>query len=215
MDAADVRAQPGYFHEQVGMIVISESTTEPMELEEAAENVHARDDGDGSYFEASLILRLIKVGRQLCEEETELSLVLKTLEVSQRSFYPACIELPGGPVRSIVSVTYVDSSGVDTVVAADQYRLSTSSRMAILRPAYNVTWPSARCDVDSVRVRYTAGYSTDDSPPREVPEPIRQAMHLFIAHYYNNRDAVDIDSVMELPLGARYLIGKYRQGLGV
>lgn len=196
---------------------VSTPTTgvEPILLGEAALNVRAFSDGAGSYFEAARITKLIVAARVACENYLEMSLVLKTLQVTQESFYPACIELPNGPVRSIVSVTYVDSNGDDVVLAADQYRLSTSSRMAVLRPAYGVTLPSARCETDSVRVRYIAGYPSADVTPEEVPETIRQAMHLYIAHWFVNREAVDVDGLMELPLGARFLLDQDRHGLGV
>jgi uncharacterized phiE125 gp8 family phage protein len=118
-------------------------------------------------------------------------------------------------VRGIVSVNYTDSDGDEATLAGDQYRLSTSSSMAVLRPAYGVSWPSTRCEPDAVRVQYTAGYSADESPPQAVPEPIRQAMHLCIAHFYANREAVDVNTLMELPLGVRALLTRYRQGLGV
>jgi len=195
--------------------VISANTTEPILLDEAAENlrVTAGSDSPADYPEAARIRRLITAARQACEQELELSLVFKTLEISQESFYPYVIELPQGPVRSVVSVTYIDSYGVDQVVSAADYRVVAHKGLVV--PLYGESWPVARCDVDSVRVRYTAGYPSADSPADVVPEPIRQAMHLFIGHYFTNREAVDADNLMELPLGARYLLAKYRQGLGV
>jgi uncharacterized phiE125 gp8 family phage protein len=167
-----------------------------------------------AYVEAARITKLIKAARQACEEELEISLVAKTLEIAGNSF-AAVIDLPGGPVRSIVSVKYLDPDGVDTVLAADQYRFSDYARAPVLLLAYGVSWPSARTDVDSVRVRYTVGYPSTDSPPEEVPEPIRQAMHLFIAHWFVNREAVDENAKAELPMGVRYLLGKFRKNMGV
>lgn len=207
----------GFLFGVTALKIITESTDEPISLDEAAENLRVVDPSGNSppvYQESARILKLIKAARQACEEELEMSLVEKTIEVTQQSFYPRCIELPAGPVRGIESVTYVDTNGDDQVLAEDQYRLSTSGRTAILWPAYNVTWPSARCETDSVRVRYIAGYPAD-SPPEAIPEPILQAMHLMIAHYFANREAVDQDNLMELPMGTRYLLDKYRQGLGV
>lgn len=195
-------------------LVISESTTEPIALAEAVQNVRATE-GSPEALAGGSISKLIKTARQMCEEELELSLIQKTLEIAQRSFYPCSIELPQGPVRSIVSVTYVNTSGDDTVLAADQYRISPYESPTVLRPAYDVTWPDVRCDLDSIRVRYTVGYPSEDSPQQVVPEPILQAMHLFIAHYYAHREAVDDDTLMELPLGSRRLLSTYREGLGV
>lgn len=196
--------------------IISESATEPIALDEAALNLRAADDGNSppTYHEGARILKLIKAARQACEQELEMSLIEKTLEVARDSFVSG-IDLPYGPVRSIVSVTYRGTDGTDVVLAADQYRFSDYASAPVLMPAYDVSWPSPRVDTDSVRVRYTVGYPSTDSPPQEVPEPIRQAMHLYIAHYFANREAVDTGTLAELPLGVRYLLGKYRQGLGV
>jgi uncharacterized phiE125 gp8 family phage protein len=198
-------------------IVISESTDEPITLEEVAENVRAyanAADATG-YTEGALLQRLITTARRACEQELEMSLVAKTLEIARESFCPEPIELPFGPVRSIVSVRYVNPDGVDTAWGTDQYRLNAYVSPPVLLPAYDVDWPDARRDVGSIRVRYTAGYPSDDSPADEVPEPIVQAMHLYVKHYFDNRDAVIADSMMELPLGVRHLLGFYRQGLGV
>lgn len=197
-------------------IVISEGAVEPIGLEEAAGNVRAQDDGNSppTFYEAPLILRLIKAARQVCEQELEQSLIEKTLEVEQ-DYFSVLLELPGGPVRSIVSVSYLDMAGADTVVDPALYRLARRANMAIVRPVYGHAWPAARVDTGSVRVRYTVGFSAENSPPEEVPEPIRQAMHLYIAHYFKNREAVDSGSLGELPLGARYLLTPYRAGLGV
>jgi uncharacterized phiE125 gp8 family phage protein len=203
--------------------VISESATEPILLAEVVLNLGLQpDDGNSppGYVQGPRVLSLITTARRACEEELEMSLVAKTLEIAVPTFADCSlrsisgIELPWGPVRSIVSVNYVSTAGVDTVLAADQYRFSTYDTTAVLWPAYGASWPTARNDLDSVRVRYTAGYPVADSPPQTVPEPIRQAMHLLIAHWFANRDAVDVDTLAELPQGVCYLLGKYRS-LGV
>lgn len=196
-------------------IVISESTTEPITLAEAVLNLRATE-GSPEAAEGGLISRLITTARQLCEQKLDMSLVEKTLEIAQRSFHCPCpIELPQGPVRSIVSVKYLDADGVDTTLDPSRYRISPYASTVVLMRAYNVDWPTARCDVDSIRVRYTAGYPSSDSPPQTVPKPILQAMHLYIAHYYGHREAVDDNTLMELPLGARHLLSDFRTGLGV
>lgn len=193
--------------------LIAEAGTEPISVDEAGFNLRAAQDSNSppTYVEAALIARLIKAARQACEQELQVSLVLKTLEIEQSVL---CMNgLPQGPVRSIVSVTLIDTGGVESVIAADQYRVTGYGAVDMLLPAYGVTWPPA--SAGTMRVRYTAGYPSTDSPPQEVPEPIRQAMHLFIGHYFNNREAVALNVLSELPLGARYLLAPYRQGLGV
>lgn len=194
--------------------VISESTTEPITLAEAILNAGAFTDAS-DVVAGSRMSQIIKTARQIAEEECDLSLVMKTLEWSQEGLAPARIELPKGPVRSVISVRYLDPDGVDTLLAADQYRFSVYEDATVLIPAYDVTWPDYRRDLTSVRVLYTAGYPSADSPIEVVPAPIVRAMHLLIAHLYNKRDAVDDSGMDELPLGVRYMLGKYRRNLGV
>lgn len=225
-------------------ILISESATEPISVNEAGFNLHAADDGNSPpvYVEAALIARNIKAARKKCEEELGLSLVTKTLEVAVSNFFTLTdpsrnpiytdqgyrddysnfigvngIYLPGGPIRSIVSVNYVNPEGVDIVMPPADYRFSRYTRRPIIVPSYGNYWPSVRTDIDAVRIRYTAGFPSTDSPPQGVPEPIIAAMHLLIAHLHNYREAVHSGtvSVGELPLGVRYLLSSYRTELGV
>lgn len=197
--------------------VVAITGDEPISVDEAGENLRAAldDNSPPQYVEADRIEKLIRAAREYCEEETEISLVQKTLEVTQDSFYPSRIELPYGPVRSVVSVYYLDPDGVDTLLAADQYRLDIYGSIEALIPAYDVTLPDVRRDTNSIRVRYTAGYPSTDSPPEEIPELARQAMHLLISHLFHNREAVDDARLAEVPLGVRSLLGKIRRGLGV
>lgn len=196
------------------MKVISESTDEPITLAEAIQHARAYADS-GEAQPGALISRLITRARQAAEQELCMSLVQKTVEVALSHFYPSVIELPYGPVRAITSITYADTAGVDQVLAADQYRIDPYVYPTMLLPAYNVDWPEVRYDVNAVRIRYTVGYPSTDSPPEVVPEPILQAMHLMISHWFNNRDAVGDDSLAEIPRGAKHLLGFYRRGLGV
>lgn len=196
-------------------IVISESTTEPITLAQAVANVRATE-GSPDAAAGGSISKLITAARQACEDFLEVSLVEKTLEIAQHSFNDPCpIELPLGPVREIVSVKYLDRDGNDTTLDPTRYRISPYAPTATLMRAYGTCWPEARCDIDSIRVRYTVGYPSTDSPPQTVPEPILRAMHLYIVHWYEHRSAVDDDSLMELPLGAKHLLSPRRRGLGV
>jgi uncharacterized phiE125 gp8 family phage protein len=198
--------------------IISESTTEPILLAEAALNLNVDPDDSNSppgYVQGSRILRLITAARQTCEEELEIALVTKTVELALDAFPLSEIELPLGPVRSITSVKYLDSDDNWQTISANDYVLDDYQRSGWLLPAVGTSWPSTKAVINSVKIRYVAGYPSADSPAQEVPEPIRQAMHLFIAHYFANREAVDTGRLQDLPLGVRYLLGKYRRNMGV
>jgi uncharacterized phiE125 gp8 family phage protein len=199
--------------------IVSESTVEPLTLAEAGYNLRAGDDGNSppTYFDADTITRLITVARQVCEEETELSLIERTYELAGDRFCAALpIILPRPPVRSVTSIKYIDENGVEQTLSASKYVLDNRDELkpAIVTLAYDETWPSTRYIPNAVRVTYVAGYRADQSPPEVMPEAIKQAMHLVIAHYFRNREAVG-ERAEELPMGVRYLLTKYRVHMGV
>lgn len=131
---------------------------------------------------------------------------VQTLEMRLSSFCgrdgSSCIQLRCPPVTAPVSVKYIDADGVEKTADSDQYRLVGDDMIA---PAYNVSWPSARRDHESVRIRYTAGYAS-------VPPPIKAAILLHVGHLYANREAVSLENfVTELPLGVQWLLSPFRR----
>lgn len=114
------------------------------------------------------------------------------------------------PVISVASVKYYDSAGVLQTVSGSAYRLLTDARGSFVAsvPGGTPIWPpSGQCRPDAVTVQYVAGYET----AADVPEPLRQAIKLMVAHWYENREAVVIGpAVNELPFGAQALIAPYR-----
>lgn len=200
----------------------TESATEPISVAEAGEHLRAANDGGVPpiYVEEALITRCIKSARQACEAQLEMSLVNKQLEVSSDTFFArgSCesyIELPNGPVISVVAVNYLDPEGVDQLLDPDKYRISRFFNPPLLYPTYGTSWPMVRRDIDSVRIKYNVGYPSGNSPPETIPEPIRTAMFLLIGHFYDNREAISDKSMTEVPLGVCAMLDKYRQALGL
>lgn len=206
----------------------TESAIEPISVEEAGEHLRAANDGATPpvYVEAAMIARMIKAARQACEEELELSLINKRLEVSSDAWfqstpcgggntYYSYIELPYGPVWSVEKVNYLDPEGVDQLLDPAEYRISRYMPIPRLIPKYAGAFPAYRRDVDAIRVQYNVGYPSGDSPPLLLPEPVRTAMYLLIGHFYDNREGISDKTFSELPLGVCYLLGKYRQSLGL
>lgn len=100
------------------------------------------------------------------------------------------IRLPCPPLIDILSVTYLDASGVERTVTADTY--DTASGPAI-RPAFGKAWPTAAVYAEAVRIRYRAGYAVDSEADPLVsrpPAPIVTAALLMVGDLYANRESV-------------------------
>lgn len=153
--------------------------SDPVDLNDAKaqlkldESVTADDD---------LITRYIRAAVRRAERFTGRSLITQTLEMVLDTF-PAAIDLPRPPIRSISSITYVDGDGATQTLAADQYVLDDN----VIRPAFNVTWPTPRNQDRAVTVTYVAGYSTAFTVVGDTTAPVTAT-----GHPYSDDDQVRV-----------------------
>lgn len=112
------------------------------------------------------------------------------------------IELPRPPCLSVTSISYVDGAGNPQTLAAGQYLVDVTNVIGRIYPAYGVTWPTVRCQAKAITVRFVAGFGAGSG---NVPEDLRQAARLQIAHYFENREITD-----DLDSTAAALIAKYK-----
>lgn len=98
------------------------------------------------------------------------SLGVQTLRVYQPRL-TACIRLPCSPIVEVLSVKYLDATGVEQTVSPGAYRLAGT----MIVPTSGMQWPATANEPDAVRVTYQAGYTT---PPAEA----KQAIILGVQH---------------------------------
>lgn len=101
-----------------------------------------------------------------------------TWELRMSQFPCGKIELPFPPCSAITSIEYDDAAGVEhTLAEFTDYRVFLRPiDKSFVTPIYGGSWPSARGDHESVRIRFVAGYPA--SPDDMMPKPIVQAIAL-------------------------------------
>jgi uncharacterized phiE125 gp8 family phage protein len=194
----------------MGLTLVSGPSTEPVTLAEA--KAHCRvaiADDDG------LIAGYILAARIHLENETRRAFLTQTWDATFDYSWPMVwdngrvdyryqITLPKAPLQSVTSISYVDAAGATQTLAPDQYKVNASGMEGVIEPAYDVTWPYVRPEVNAVTVRFVCGYT-------QTPDPIRQAMLLLIGHWYENRESVIVGSITsELPMAVSALMFPYR-----
>lgn len=120
--------------------------------------------------------------------------------------FPDIIELPNPPLQSVSSIQYLDTSGTLQTLAPTEYEVDIHGVKGSVQEAYGKTWPSVREQVNSIIITFACGYSDETA----VPEPIKIAMYLLIAHWYENRQAITLSNMKETPLGVKSLLWPYR-----
>ena len=124
----------------------------------------------------------------------------QTLELRTNTFSGA-ESLPYGPVLGIMSVKYVDPTGVEQTLPEDAYQLDDGS----LIPAPSAYWPQVRGDAEGVRIQYEAGFDP-------VPAAVRQAILLLISTWFRNRSAVVVGTIVtDMPHGVAALLSPFRK----
>lgn len=168
----------------------TDPANEPVTVGEC--RTHLREDliGQDSWIETA-----ISAARELIEDLTWRALITQVWDIYYDDFPIGGepLELPLPPLQSVDQVDYVDSDGNTQTLAASKYQVNEFAEPAILRAAYNETWPEVRDEtVKAVTVTITAGYGDDAS---DVPKKYKQAHYFLIGHWYANRESVAIGTI--------------------
>jgi uncharacterized phiE125 gp8 family phage protein len=124
--------------------------------------------------------------------------------------WPACrfIRLPF-PDVSAVTVKYFDADNAEQTVSGSLVQLLDDELGTFVRFSDDFAFPSVFDDRgDGVKVEFTAGYGESAT---DVPQSIRTAILLMVAHWYNNREASTEGQQSEIPFGASALIAPFRR----
>ncbi len=187
-------------------VLINAPTEEPVALADVKTHSVVDDGEDDLYLES-----LIVVAREFVERESGLALVEQEWEERLDDFPIFDIELSRAPVRSISSVTYIDTEGVQQTLPLSELQIDVSSRPARLVPRSGGSWPSTSGEFGAVKIHYSAGYSAAGEVGYvSVPSLVKQIMKILVAHFYENRELVSAGSVNEVPMSVMHMIGLVR-----
>lgn len=188
----------------MALVQVTPPSVEPVTVDEA--KAHMRiDHADEDVF----ITSLITTARQYVEGFLQRSLLPQTWMMTLDAF--PCgntIVLPRPPLRNVLAVRYYDENGVLQDLPSSTYHVDIDSELGRVVLVDGAEWPPTQVRPNAVMVEFEAGY--DDAA--SVPQPIKHAMLLLIAHWYENREAVTPEGsqAMVLPLAVDSLLRPYR-----
>ena len=184
-------------------VLLVAPTLEPLDLDEVKKQRRFSATTLDTRFDA-----WISAARQQFEEETNLQLMTATWQTLLDTFpcsSQPIIMLGRAPVQSIVSVEYVDASGVLQAMDAGDYEIypPVASKAfpspSGVRPTGSGTWPTATDRAGSVRVTYLAGYG---DAPGDIPEGISNALMLYVGDFHRWSENMSEKTVSTTPLGS-------------
>jgi uncharacterized phiE125 gp8 family phage protein len=157
-------------------------------VEDAKTHLNIMHEDDDEY-----ILTLINAATAMIDGPNGIGIALQpqtwrvTLDTISHHF-----TLPFRPVRSITGITI----GAETI-APDLYSFDPDLSSLYCATPIRST-PSAR-----VKIEFEVGYD-------EVPEDLRHALRMIVAHLYANREAVTAAKLEEVPMAVRTILDRHR-----
>jgi len=165
--------------------LVTPPTIEPVTLEEV--KLHLRVDGTE---EDSLISALITAARQKAEEYTKRAFITQSWELALDSA-SGKVYLPRPPVQAI------------NEVILDGEIVSTENYALVGQDVFYAKIPLNAVNPAGLVIRYTSGYGNTAT---DVPQAIRQAIMMLVAHLYEHRG----DEAEEIPAMIKILLQPFR-----
>lgn len=177
-------------------ILLEGPALEPVSLDEA--KAHLRLDGDD---ENNLVGALIAAARVAVETEIRRVLIAQSWRAAFDHWPAPGIMLPVGPLIDVEAVRAFDRSGTATTLGEADYEVRSAEGAVLL---FRHVPEAARYEID-----FTAGYGASGL---DVPQPLRQAVRMLVAHWYENRGAVVMgETWTATPFGYREMVAPYRR----
>jgi uncharacterized phiE125 gp8 family phage protein len=153
---------------------------EPVTVDDAKAHLRV-----GHADEDVLIASLIATSRLQIEAALGLALITQSWTWWLDS-WPAggTLELPLRPVQSVEAVRITGADASVETLAADRYLLDGAS-LAPRLIAAGGAWPRPGVVAQGIEIAFTAGFG---SAADAVPAPIRRALLMLVAHWYENRE---------------------------
>jgi len=167
--------------------------------------------------EDTLISAYIKSAVEEVEGWTGRALIDQTWDLYLDEFPEAEIKIPKPPLIEVISIKYDDAAGVEQTVLSTDYYVDTINAPGWVVPNLDSGWPTPLDAINSVRVRFRAGYLSTDSPPQDaVPSDIKRAILLSIGSAYEYREGIIVGDVLtDIPQVSERLLRKHRVLLGM
>ncbi len=184
-------------------ILLDGPAVEPVSLAEAKAHLRVEHGDDDD-----IIAALVAGARVHVEAQTRRALIVQTWRLS-RDAWPVNgrVAVLPAPLRELVAVRVYQLDGTTQAIDADAFAIDKTSAPAVLAFAQGAL-PAPGRVVGGIEFDIEAGYG---GAPSDVPQPLRQAIRVLVAHWYENRGLIAVDqSVAVLPDSAGALLRPYR-----
>lgn len=188
----------------MALVLTSGPLQEPLALADV--KAHLRIDDSA---EDILLSSLLLTSRLHIESILAIALITQSwMMVLDRWPSGDTVTIPMSPLQQVSEVRVRDASGTPAIISTASYTVETASRPARL-VWKNIVSLEPGLRAGGIEINFTAGFgATGDS----VPAPLKHAILLLTAHWYEHRDPVEIgSSAAKIPDAVTDLIQPFRK----
>jgi uncharacterized phiE125 gp8 family phage protein len=182
--------------------LITPPAMEPVLLDDAKAYLRLDTDDEDAFVTAAIVAARVHV-----EALTRRVLI----EQGWRVYFDAwprkrIVTIPVAPLIAVDALTVYDAAGEPQTIDPDDYEVDTIAVPG--RIVASAAVPMASRTINGIEIDVTAGYGASSV---DVPGPLRQAIMMLVAHWYEHRGPVGHDLAGTLPpFGFDALIASYR-----
>lgn len=189
----------------MSLVITSGPAIEPVTLAEA--KAHLRLDGT---VEDALIQSLIITARMHIEAALGLALMTQTWKwCLDRWPKGQRLSIPIRPVQSVQSVIIWMDNDISRIIPLSQFYLDGQSAPARLVWLASNPPPDPGRVANGIEISFAAGFGSAAS---DIPATVRHALLLLVAHWYENREPVEIGSAINaIPAMVTELLAPHRR----
>ena len=182
-------------------ILIAPPAVEPIGLDETKAWLRIE-----TAAEDELVGTLIASARLVVENLTRRFMVAQTWRLVLDELPPGGLRLPFSPVRTVILRVF-DAAGVASILPTQNYSLVAEGGDTTVK--FTALPPQPGRQTAGVEIDVEAGFASD---AEGVPAPLRQAMRLLVARWYENRGDVETDAdIARTPAAVTALLAPYRR----
>ncbi len=184
-------------------ILLTPPALEPVSLADLKLFLRVEHDDDDD-----VIAALIAAARVHVEAQTRRALIAQTWRLV-RDVWPASGRLPvlPAPLIEITAIRVFGADGPPQLVDLEGVAIDTVSAPAVLTFERSALPAPGRLAA-GIEIDLAAGYG---ETPDDVPAPLRQAIQMLVAHWYENRGVIAASGeVASMPVSVSSLIAPFR-----
>jgi len=183
-------------------VLLTGPVIEPLSLAEAKAYLRVAHSDDDA-----VIAALIESARAYVEARTRRALITQIWRHS-RDAWPVGgrVAVLPVPLLELTAARVYDEDGVAQAIDPETFVFDTISAPGVISFAPWSVPPPGRVQA-GIELDFAAGYG---GTPDDVPAPLRLAIRLLVAHWYENRGVVVSGGTAPMPAGVVELIAPYR-----